>query len=148
MSESTPATTATDATTADAATATDTPEGTKTYVLRCHCGENKMELADVAPITAATSCNCSICAERGILIVFVPKEKFGAAAHSGSLGTYQWNKRVLDWKFCKSCASTVFAMGPGPNWGINVSFPLPLGGSVPPLPSGVGSGFGVEPGTK
>ena len=151
MSESTPATTdaatatnptTTNPTTADAATATDMPEGTKTYVLHCHCGENKVELADITPITAVTSCNCSICAERGLLIVFVPKEKFGAAAQSGSLGTYQWNKRVLDWRFCKSCGSTVFATGPGPVWGINVSFPLPLDGSVPRLSSGFGFGFG------
>ncbi|KAF8252933.1 glutathione-dependent formaldehyde-activating protein [Wilcoxina mikolae CBS 423.85] len=98
---------------------------TATYTLRCHCGTHKITLDNIPPITKAIKCNCSICTDRGNLITFVSKDKIiftdGQGPDSDTLTTYVFNKKVLEWKFCKLCGSTIFAIGKEhPQWGVNV----------------------------
>ena len=79
----------------------------------CHCGAVSFttELDLEHP---AISCNCSLCARTGALLMFVPPEKFQLEKGEDAMAVYHFNKNVIDHLFCKTCGVRPFARGKGP----------------------------------
>ena len=77
----------------------------------CHCGKVAIEVE--GEITAAVSCNCSICSKRGSLLWFVPREQMKVTGEP-ELTTYTFNKHVIKHRFCKHCGILPFGEGTDP----------------------------------
>jgi hypothetical protein len=84
----------------------------KTYTGGCHCGNVRYEV-DTA-FTPLISCNCSICAKKGLVLTFVAPGQFKLLSGEESLTDYQFNKKVVHHVFCKTCGVSSFARGTGP----------------------------------
>ena len=78
----------------------------------CHCGKVAYEVE--GEIREAYSCNCSLCARRGSLLWFTPREKFKLLRGEADLNTYTFNKHVIQHRFCKHCGIQSFAWGKDP----------------------------------
>jgi len=78
----------------------------------CHCGAVKFEAT--ADLDNVISCNCSICTQRGLLLTFVPAEKFTLHRGDGDLADYQFGKRRIHHLFCRNCGVESFARGTVP----------------------------------
>ncbi|MBI4836058.1 MAG: GFA family protein [Candidatus Abawacabacteria bacterium] len=79
------------------------------YTGSCHCKQVRFEVD--AEIEKAMACNCSICAKRGSLLVFVPEEKFSLISGEDVLTDYQFGKRVIHHYFCSLCGILSFGAG-------------------------------------
>lgn len=83
------------------------------YIGTCHCKrvcfETELDLGFVI------SCNCSHCQMKGLLLVFVPAERFTLSSEEGELTSYKFNKKVIDHLFCKTCGVESFARGKDKN---------------------------------
>lgn len=86
----------------------------KTYTGGCHCGKSRYEVStDLAQVI---TCNCSHCEKRGLLLTFVPPERFKlVAGEDKALTKYQFNKKVIDHLFCPECGVESFARGSTPD---------------------------------
>ena len=73
----------------------------------CHCG--KIAFTVEGELTGAMACNCSICSRKGSLLWFVPHDKFHLISSSEGLGTYTFNKRVINHHFCQTCGIHPYA---------------------------------------
>ena len=80
-----------------------------TYSGSCHCGKVRYQVT--TDLGKVMSCNCSMCRRKGALLSFVPAEQFTLAAGEGELTNYQFNQKVIDHLFCKTCGVTSFARG-------------------------------------
>jgi hypothetical protein len=85
----------------------------KTHQGSCHCGAVRYDV-EIDPDAEALSCNCSICGRTGGLLQFVPESAFTLLQGEDSLSVYNFNKRVIDHLFCKTCGVRPFARGKGP----------------------------------
>jgi hypothetical protein len=82
------------------------------YQGSCHCGAVAFEVeADAGP---AIECNCSHCGRKGYLLWFVPRSKLRLESPEEELGTYTFNKHVLQHHFCRTCGCAPFAFGKDP----------------------------------
>lgn len=78
----------------------------------CHCGKVRYEMeTDLAQVIA---CNCSICSKHGLLVSFVPAEKFVLLSGEDELKEYLFNKKHIRHQFCRSCGVEPFARGEMP----------------------------------
>ncbi len=81
----------------------------------CQCGNVRyrveMDIGDVM------SCNCSRCGKLGSLLAFAPAEKFELLSGADDLATYEFNKHVIQHKFCTTCGIESFATGTNPKSG-------------------------------
>jgi len=59
------------------------------------------------------SCNCSVCKPKGYLHWFVPEAEFKLERGDDALGSFRFNKQVLDHRFCRTCGVSPFVQGPG-----------------------------------
>ena len=85
----------------------------KTYTGGCHCGLVRYECtSDLGMVTA---CNCSICTKKGLLLTFVPEDKFSLVSGEGALVDYQFNKHVIHHLACPRCGVESFARGQMPD---------------------------------
>ena len=77
------------------------------YIGRCHCKkvhyEVDFELGEVI------SCNCSHCQIKGLLLVFVPEDKFVLISGENSQTSYRFNKKTINHLFCKTCGVESYA---------------------------------------
>ena len=73
---------------------------------RCHCGAARFTLA--RPPARVTDCNCSICVRLGALWAYYPASDFSLSTPPEALGSYRCNDRVLAFRFCATCACTLF----------------------------------------
>ena len=80
----------------------------------CHCGKLSYTVDEELP-TKALQCNCSICRRRGALHHFTAPEKFKFHGSADDVASYRWNKKVINFEFCKTCGVAPFAHGTGPN---------------------------------
>jgi hypothetical protein len=80
-----------------------------TYKGGCHCG--KIDFSVETEIAEAMECNCSICAKRGSLLHFVSAEVFTLNTPRENLGTYHFNRHIIDHHFCPACGVAPFAEG-------------------------------------
>ena len=75
----------------------------------CHCGNVKFEAE--GDFSSAMACNCSICARKGSLLAFVPRSSFKLLTPESNTRGYQFNKHVIDHRFCTNCGMHPFAWG-------------------------------------
>ena len=79
----------------------------------CHCGKIAFEVEGL--IEKAMACNCSICSRKGSLLWFVPREQLTVHAADENIGTYQFNKKIIQHCFCRTCGIHPYAEGMDPN---------------------------------
>ena len=82
----------------------------KTYTGGCHCTAVQYEV-DIESLVGVISCNCSICSKRGWLLTFVPTTSFRLKSGEDNLTKYQFNKKLIDHLFCKTCGVASFGKG-------------------------------------
>ena len=78
----------------------------------CHCGKIAYEFE--GKIGTVLDCNCSLCQKRGGLLHFIPVSQFTLKTSRDNLGTYQFNKQVIEHHFCPSCGVSPFSEGTSP----------------------------------
>ncbi len=61
--------------------------------------------------TKAFACNCSICSRAGWLLAFVGADQFRLISGEESLTDYQFGKRAIHHKFCRTCGMRAFSQG-------------------------------------
>lgn len=85
------------------------------YQGSCHCGKLAFEVE--GKLEGAMSCNCSICQRKGALMWFVPRSqlRWRAPPDADALGTYMFNKHVIQHHFCTTCGIHPFGEGKGPD---------------------------------
>ena len=79
------------------------------YTGSCHCGKVAYDVE--GEIQGVISCNCSMCQRKGSLLWFVPHEQFRLKTPASEMGTYLFNKHVIEHHFCKTCGIHAFAEG-------------------------------------
>lgn len=82
------------------------------YQGSCHCGNIKFEVE--GDINEALSCNCSICQRKGSLLSFFPADQFTLLGTFENVGSYTFNKHVIQHKFCQVCGVSPYAEGVDP----------------------------------
>jgi hypothetical protein len=84
----------------------------KTYTGGCHCGEVRFEVqTDLAQVV---TCNCSICSKKGLLLIFVPADRFSLRGED-ALTEYRFNRHSIRHLFCAKCGTQSFARGIAPS---------------------------------
>jgi hypothetical protein len=78
----------------------------------CHCGRIAFEVE--GDIGTATSCNCSICQRKGILMWFVPRDQMHLSTSDDAAATYLFNKHVIRHRFCPVCGIHPYGEGVDP----------------------------------
>src|SRR5690349_412886 len=79
----------------------------------CHCG--RVRYAVETDLAQVISCNCSICAKRGLLLTFVPPARFTLETGEEALTDYQFGKKAVHHLFCAGCGVESFARGRMPD---------------------------------
>ena len=83
-----------------------------THTGGCHCGKIAYEFD--GEIGVVLDCNCSLCQKRGGLLHFIPAGAFRLKTDPADLGTYKFNKHVIDHHFCPNCGVMPFSEGTSP----------------------------------
>ena len=78
----------------------------------CHCGAVGVTVDTEMP-TKAIMCNCSHCSIKSLVLAAVPGEAVTIDRGEDQLKTYQFNRRVIDHRFCTNCGVQPFAQGKG-----------------------------------
>jgi hypothetical protein len=86
-----------------------------TYSGGCHCGKVRFEAT--ADLDQTIQCNCSICQKQGLVLAFVPEAQFKLVSGEKDLDDYQFNKKVIHHRFCRTCGIEPFARGTVPGSG-------------------------------
>lgn len=81
----------------------------KTYTGSCHCGAVRFE-ADT-DLVKVIECNCSHCLRKGLLLTFVPNDRFRLLAGEEVLSEYRFNRKVIAHLFCQTCGVQPFGRG-------------------------------------
>lgn len=79
------------------------------YKGSCHCGQTAFEVE--GNLEQAIECNCSHCSRKGYLLWFLPATQFKLLTPEEKLSTYEFNKHVIEHKFCPNCGCAPFANG-------------------------------------
>lgn len=82
------------------------------YKGSCHCGKVAFEVD--GEMTGVMDCNCSICARKGSLLWFVPREKMTLLTPEDAASTYTFNKHVIQHRFCPTCGIHPYGEGVDP----------------------------------
>ena len=95
---------------------------TKSYEGGCHCGAVRFRVA--ADLSKVYACNCSICSKMGWRLAFAPERDFELLSGADALSDYQFNRKLIHHRFCRTCGVRSFTNGPGrdgaPMYSINV----------------------------
>lgn len=78
----------------------------------CHCGRVAFEVEGTP--SSALACNCSICSRKGSLLWFVPRDQLQLLTVESDVGSYTFNKHVIQHRFCPVCAIHPFGEGTDP----------------------------------
>jgi hypothetical protein len=81
----------------------------RTWQGSCHCGAIAFEVE--GDLEQVIECNCSHCSRKGYLLWFVPREQLRMRTPDRTLGTYTFNKRVIEHHFCTRCGCAPFGFG-------------------------------------
>ncbi len=73
-----------------------------TYRLSCHCGAVQIDL-NVADLGTPYRCDCSLCRRKGAAIAAVARDALTIVQGTQNLTLYQWNTKVAEHYFCKTC---------------------------------------------
>jgi len=86
---------------------------TQTYSGSCHCGRVRYEAT--VDLTQVLECNCSHCQRKGLLLSFISPSQFTLQSGEQDLTAYQFNKKIIQHLFCRSCGVQPFARGTMPD---------------------------------
>jgi hypothetical protein len=75
----------------------------------CHCGAVTYEVE--ADLERVIECNCTHCDIKGLILTFVPVDKFKLLSGEDNLQDYQFNKKKIHHLFCKTCGVESFGRG-------------------------------------
>lgn len=93
------------------------------YSASCHCGAVSADVAEDLPARGMV-CNCSICRRKGTVLHFTPAGNVRIQAADDAIGSYQFNRHVIEHKFCRVCGCSPFARGSTPDGGEMVAVNL------------------------
>lgn len=85
------------------------------YTGSCHCGDVAFEFE--GSFDEVMECNCSHCSRKGYLLTFIPQESLVLNKGASSLGSYTFNRHVIQHHFCKRCGCAPFGIGTNPKGG-------------------------------
>lgn len=87
----------------------------QSYTGGCQCGKVRYEVRlDLGEVLA---CNCSRCGRLGSLLAFAPAGQFKLIQGEQELTTYEFNRHMIQHKFCSTCGIQSFAIGKNPKTG-------------------------------
>lgn len=69
----------------------------------CHCGAVEFQVEFKNGIENVRRRNCSLCIRKGAIMASVPIEDLSITKGKDNLSLYQWNTRVAEHYFCKTC---------------------------------------------
>ncbi|WP_224814284.1 GFA family protein [Hasllibacter sp. MH4015] len=69
----------------------------------CHCGAVQLRVTLSDGIASARRCDCSMCRMRGAVAVSAPLDGLEIVQGADHLTLYQFNTRVAEHYFCKTC---------------------------------------------
>ncbi len=81
------------------------------YEGSCHCGRIAFEVE--GEISEVIDCNCSLCRRRGALLAAFPRSALTLRTPESDLGTYRFNRKAIDHRFCPDCGVSPFSEGKG-----------------------------------
>lgn len=91
----------------------------QTYSGGCQCGKVRYEVQmDIGEVIA---CNCSRCGRLGSLLAFAPATQFKLLSGEPDLTSYEFNKHLIQHKFCSTCGIQSFALGRNPKTGAELA---------------------------
>ena len=76
----------------------------------CHCKAVRYEV-DLDLGQPAIECNCSHCAIKGLLLLFVPADAFTLTSGDDVLTEYRFNTQRIQHMFCSICGVESFGRG-------------------------------------
>lgn len=75
----------------------------------CHCGAVRYRVTFAQWPPAGSRCNCTICAMKGAVMLYVPLTSLEVIAGEGdALATYRFNTMVAAHHFCRQCGIHCF----------------------------------------
>jgi hypothetical protein len=85
----------------------------------CQCGKVRYEVSmDIAEVI---SCNCSRCRRLGSLLAFAPATSFKLLSGATDLTSYEFNRHMIEHRFCTTCGIQSFAIGRNPKTGAEMA---------------------------
>ncbi|KAL5320906.1 hypothetical protein ACEPPN_011716 [Leptodophora sp. 'Broadleaf-Isolate-01'] len=80
-----------------------------THEASCHCGEVKftVTLDEPFPQQKVNKCNCTICTQKGYVLVYPPRRDVTFTQGYENLGAYKFNTKLKTHKFCKNCGTSI-----------------------------------------
>ncbi|MDF3607349.1 GFA family protein [Paracoccus sp. DMF-8] len=85
---------------------------TQHYTGGCQCGAITYQVD--ADLDTTFTCNCSRCKRTGIVLAFVPQDRF-LLTRDGPVTEYLFNKMAVHHRFCPTCGIESYATGTGPD---------------------------------
>lgn len=79
----------------------------------CMCGKVAFEVE--TDLDGLIECNCSHCFRKGLILKFVPAERFRLVHGEDALSEFRFNKHRIQHMFCQTCGVQSFARGKGPD---------------------------------
>jgi len=76
------------------------------YEGRCHCG--KVRFRTELDLDDAIVCDCSICTNKGSIVVKVDENDFELMTPLGDMSVYTFNKHIAKHYFCPNCGIHTF----------------------------------------
>ena len=92
-------------------------------ILKCHCGKVEVAVQFDNGLENIRRCDCSLCRRKGAVMAMVPLANLQVIKGQDNLMLYQWNTRVAEHYFCKTCGIyTHHKRRSNPNqYGINIA---------------------------
>ena len=75
---------------------------------RCHCGTVRFSVEFADETLSGSRCNCTICAMKGAVMVYVPLAAVSVTQGEDMLACYSFNTGVAKHHFCKTCGIHCF----------------------------------------
>jgi hypothetical protein len=91
----------------------------QTYFGGCQCGKVRYEVQ--MEIGEVLACNCSRCGRLGSLLAFAPAPQFKLLSGDDDLTSFEFNKHMIEHRFCSTCGIQSFAMGTHPKTGAKMA---------------------------
>lgn len=82
------------------------------YKGSCHCGDVAYTVE--GDLQGVMECNCSMCQRKGAKMWFVARDKLQLATPASNAAAYQFNKHVIEHRFCRRCGIHAYGEGSDP----------------------------------